>query len=196
MNAELQGKTTHRAIIILCLILGGILAVIGSFQALTALQHRRQMDREAKEQKAAQRDAVNQIIQAIAAIKVCTEGTTYDEFRQRELECETTYEINKPRLASFDTDLRRLIALLKALDLCWGFYSKDEMANGYGPLSPSWPGFLDAMKLIHPAITNKLNIPADWDKDPDFYCKNYVHWGLNKINIQCQVILGELQASH
>jgi hypothetical protein len=173
-------------------ILTGTLALIATAYAIIAIKHQHQIAQESERLKAQQDEAFNQTISAIAAIKVCTEGTTYDEFRQRELAFEIAYEANKPMLSRFDADIQQLLALDKACDLCW--FESINYGGQEDIISPNWTGSLAAMKLIHPAITNELNLPVEqWGTVPDFYGKNYIQWGLAKINLQCESLLAEMR---
>lgn len=130
--------------------------------------------------------------EAIAAIKVRTQDSTYPEFRQAELDLETSYEANKTYLADVSNQFANLDALVKATDYFWS-------KNIQYPNVPIYIGNktdLEEIQVISPEanIMEKIKLPAAQTKgDPDFFPKNYVPRGLAKINDQAEVLLNLLE---
>jgi hypothetical protein len=145
----------------------------------------------------------------IAALKVCTQGATYSEFRQAEKDLRTSFETNKKYLDDLNDDFADLDKLMTATDLFF-FGSVQHLP------------FLDSRRWIHPNddawqyavflspelekkanYTNKQIEPsyipnhgeyqaAYTDGDSDFLPKTLARAGLTKISEQTEVLLNSL----
>ncbi len=167
-------------IIAVCVVVGAI----GGYGLHDLISRLRAADAE-------QASIQKQISDAIAAVKVCTKGSTYAEFRMRQLALETCYEANKRYLTTIGDDFARLSTLMRACDHCWSRAQQGELAmmfpgtNGVGRLED-----LNAMEILNPSIRNKLNLDLDNQlKDPDFYPSTYVRRALGLIDEQCDSVL-------
>lgn len=119
-------------------------------------------------------------------MKVCTQGTTYAEFREKRLALETYYTANRSALADQSADIGRLIKIMRATDTIWNF--EIEYPN---IALPSWGGQpWPAMQDITPSVAKKYRLPIDQcERDPDFYAPNYVRRGLTEISEECDDLL-------
>jgi hypothetical protein len=107
----------------------------------------------------------------VLAVKVCTAGSTYAEFRAKRLALETCCTAN-PALA--DAAAGRFLATLKATDLLW----TRQLEHPGLPLSSGGDEWA-AMLTLHPDIAAKENYTwAQRNKDADFNPENYVRLGL------------------
>jgi hypothetical protein len=92
-----------------------------------------------------QREARNQLREALAMMKVCTKGADYTEFHQKRQEVETRIELYKHHARQ---DFRRLTELMNACDVCWDW-------NVYVLTRPiPTPADWEALKTISPNVTN------------------------------------------
>ena len=176
-----------------------ILLIIVVVNLTASIKRNHEAKLQSAELQTKRQAAIQQICHAIAALKICTQGSTYSEFRQRKLDLETCYESNRPQLSTSSNEIEHLTQLADACDHCWSEYISGKLiwnSDGVLLLFPykGNQGNLDAMKIITPSITNKLAYTTDeMEKDPDFYAKNYVRRGLAMINLQCDDLLQTLQ---
>ncbi|MGD0206223.1 MAG: hypothetical protein ABSC89_01225 [Verrucomicrobiota bacterium] len=149
------------------------------------------------EQEAIQKSRQN-FREAVAAVKVCTDGSTYEEFREKRLALETSYTANEPALADKSKDFKQLLQLMKATDALWDYqikFPEIELSAGKGSgwVAHGWA--LDpweAMLIIKPQVAEKADYKGEQLRnDPDFYAKNYVRRGLTLISKQCDAILSQ-----
>lgn len=151
-------------------------------------------DRARKAAEGERQAARQSFRQTLAAVKITTKGSTYDEFRRERLAVEACYEANKQHLSTLSGGFQRLDALLKACDYCWTWQIRfPEMSmrpvNG-GEIGNS----LEAMQTITPSISSKLDLSYQQrEKDPDFYAKNYVRRALRLIDDQCEMMLAQVR---
>jgi hypothetical protein len=134
--------------------------------------------------------------ETVAAMKVCTQGATYKEFREKRLALETSYTANRSAITNQSSQIDQLLQAMKATETLWKWEVKfplmglpSRTVSGWTeegwPLAP-W----DAMLVINPAVAAKAGAtPQQADKDPDFYAKNYVRRGLALISKQCDDLL-------
>ncbi len=158
---------------------------------------------KAAEQQAVEKhDAQQKFKEAIAALKVCADGATHDEFRQAEMNLRTSFEVNKAYLDNVLGDFSQLNAIMGACDYCW---TREQTSNF--PMGLYKPELIQ-MQILNPSITNKLNfgyyeqIQDDNEKvntlaermkqDPDFSPKHNVSLGLSEISKLCEQIVGKL----
>lgn len=145
----------------------------------------------------------------IAALKVCTQGATYSEFRQAEKGVRTSFESNKKYLDDLNDDFANLDKLMTATDLF--FYGSIQNLR-----------YLDSRRWIHPndaawqyvvflspEMEKKANYtskqiepnyipnhgdmqPEYTDGDSDFLPKTQARVGLTRISEQADLILNLL----
>jgi hypothetical protein len=152
---------------------------------------------KAAEQQATERhDARQEIKDKIAAIKVRTEGSTYSEFRQAELDLKTCYESKKTYLNDIGDEFSKLDKLMTATDFCWSY----SIRNPILLVEPGvkWQGKIwETMEFLSPEraliVSNLYLKPSQWSEPtPEFYPKNYIQTGLTKVNNQAEIILNLL----
>ncbi len=68
----------------------------------------------------AQQQARREFREAVAAMKVCTQGATFNEFRDKRLALETCYTANQTLLTNDATEFEHLAELMKATEILWG----------------------------------------------------------------------------
>ncbi|MDE2105436.1 MAG: hypothetical protein KGL39_49875 [Patescibacteria group bacterium] len=115
---------------------------------------------------------------AIAAMKVCTEGSTYAEFREKRMALETCYAANQSIL---QVDTSELFKAVDATDKIWNFSIK------FPNLTVDYDSSSAAPELINMAInaTKKgFQVPT-----PTSTTLSYVQLGLTLISIQCDDLL-------
>jgi hypothetical protein len=134
--------------------------------------------------------------EAVAAVKVRTQGSTYSEFRQAELDMKTIFETNKKHLSDVSDKFSALDELLSATDVCWSYNIKDHgyayLATMYPPNSGHFLPVWQSMQIVSPEVTKKLNFALNYqqkENDPNFYPATYVKLGLTKINEQTEDLL-------
>lgn len=157
---------------------------------------------KAAEQQAAERYAARQKFKAaVASLKVCTGGSTYNEFRQAEMNLRTSFEVNKSYLDDILEAFNRLDAVISASEYCWkrGSYSMGLSEGGLNK-----PDFT-RMQIINPNIINNskiVQIQKDPQKsftiyqiqdDPDFQTQHNVRLGLAKISELCEQMQDSLK---
>lgn len=134
--------------------------------------------------------------EAVAAMKVCTQGSTYSEFREKRLALETSYTANQSALADEASQIDQLEKVMIATDALWEWqikFSLHELPSGPGSgwVADGWAEDpWEAMLTISPSVAAKAGFTSEQRrKDPDFYAKNYVHRGLTMISEQCGELL-------
>lgn len=146
------------------------------------------------------REAARQkITEAVAGLKVCTGGSTYNEFRQAEMNLRTSFEINKSSLDDILEDFNRLDAVIAATEYCWKI--KNYSMGVYGT-TLSKPDLIQ-MQVVNPSITKNSKLiqmqngksftTYEIEDDPDFQTHQNVRLGLSKISELCGQIQGELK---
>ncbi len=142
--------------------------------------------------------------EAVAAVKVCTESTTYTEFREKRLALETCYTANQAMLTNDVTEFDRLSELMKATDILWAFkirFPSEALLEWAAAPDGIWKPQLgdadfvdcwDAMVVITPEVEAKADFTSEQrEHDSDFYANNYVRRGLTQIGEQCDAILAQ-----
>lgn len=132
--------------------------------------------------------------EAVAAIKVCTTGSTYSEFRSRRLALEIVFSSNEKSLT--DTDkfyFSSLSKLLQAIDVLWVYKQNWKfypMAPFMDPdLAPiEWPSML-VINPSAPETVSKLKHFTDRQNSPELDVENNIRIGLSLVSMQCDLIL-------
>jgi hypothetical protein len=122
---------------------------------------------------------------AVAAMKVCTQGATYEEFRAKRLALETCYTANQSALADQADAIEQMDKVMDATDLLWNWnikYPGVELFNR----GDEW----NAMLVLCPAISAKENYTMyQRERDGDFNAENYVKLGLTLTSRNCDELL-------
>jgi hypothetical protein len=143
----------------------------------------------------AKQKAIGEFREAIAAVKVCTQDTTYQEFREKRLALETCYTANRSDLAEQSGEIDQLVQAMKATDLLWDWqiqFPNVELPAGGTAKDPWILERWNAMLAINPGVAAKANFtPDQCRKDPDFYAANYSKLGLLLISKDCDQLLTE-----
>lgn len=147
-----------------------------------------------------ERDAARQkFTEAVAAMKVRAQSSTYSEFRQAELDLKTSYEVNKANLDDVSDQFANLDALMAATDDCWS-YSINRSGQPVHPKFAIEAKEWQSMQLLNPDVANKSDYTDSQIEgtsyqvgDPDFYPAYYVKKGLTKIGDQANVLLNSLK---
>jgi hypothetical protein len=133
--------------------------------------------------------------EAVAAIKVRTQGATYSEFRQAELDLKTSQEVNKTYLDDVRAQFASLDTIMTATDYLWSEsirYPRFEFISMFGDKT-----VFQAIHVITPDthIADKIDdyTPDQRRKDPDSYVMTYVHRGLTEISDQADGLLNLLE---
>lgn len=145
------------------------------------------------ELQAAQRyEARQKFKDALAALIVRTRGSTYSEFRQSQLDLETSYEANKQSLGDLQADFTNLSQLISATVVVW---NRDLE---YPDVTAIWSVKEDvpAMLVIRPSFAEKLNYtPEQRKSEPECHEHNYVAWGLAKTKEMADALENRLNKS-
>jgi hypothetical protein len=147
-----------------------------------------------QQQQLAEQEAHGKFRDAVAAMKVCTQDTTYDEFREKRLALETCYAANQSMLTNDATEFNHLAEVMKATDILWNYQIQipDMTLSAKGEIKDGYFLYWDAMLAITPEVAAKANFTSEQcNHDPDFYAKNYVRRGLAQIAKQCDAILSQ-----
>lgn len=147
-------------------------------------------------QEIADQKARQSFRETVAAMKICTQGATYQEFRQKRSALETSYTANRSALAAESRQIDQLEQVMKATDTVWKFQielSHEELPSGKGSgwnedgwVQDPW----EAMLVINPAVAAKTGFTEEQcRKDPDFSARSYVRRGLTLISGQCDDLL-------
>ena len=161
--------------------------ILGTLCALTLCGCGPSAQQQAAEQAAQQ--ARQKYHEAVAAVKVCTQGATYREFREKRLALETCYTANQAALAGVD-GWRQLSDYLKATDVLWEWQNRNggslTLPSGNRPGDATW----EAMLVITPAVAAKQGFTYEQcAADRDFFAANYVKRGLGLVSRQCDSVL-------
>jgi hypothetical protein len=150
-----------------------------------------------QQQQLAEQEAHGKFRDAIAAMKVCTDDATYDEFREKRLALESCYAANESMLTNDATEFNHLAEVMKATDILWNYQIQLGHIPGMalaakGQIQDGYFLYWNAMLVITPEVAAKANFTSEQsDHDPDFYAENYVHRGLALIAKQCDAILSQ-----
>ena len=130
----------------------------------------------------AKQQAQAEFRQAIAAMKVCTQGSTYEEFREKRMALET-YRAAHPDLAT--PAFNDLSDTMTATDTLWYFSIQHptrrvEDDTSTGDAAP---------KLLNKAINATLKGAQIHIPNGDMRASNYAQLGLTLISIQCDELL-------
>lgn len=134
--------------------------------------------------------------ESVAAVKVCTQGATYREFRDKRMILEACYAADAAVVADKSAQIGQLLATLKATDTLWGYQNRFELVPLPSGSDPEWvdEGWVqdpwEAMQVITPEVSLKAG--STWEqrrKDPDFFANNYVKRGLTQIARECEELL-------
>ncbi len=151
---------------------------------------------EQQAKQVAEQQAHQGFREKVAAVKVCTQGASYKEFREKRLALETSYAANQSIFADKSLDIYRLVQVMQATDSLWKWqveFPELELHSGkgsdfveHGWVKDPW----EAMLIIKPAVGAKAGFTHEQcRKDPDFYAKNYVQRGLAMISDECDNLL-------
>ena len=119
---------------------------------------------------------------AIAAMKVCTQGSTYAEFREKRLALETCYTANESFLAT--TNTTKLLELAQAAEDLWNFDIETQLHPLALKSNPKYNDWAHALKTV------KLNSGLDWTQ---INRGNQVQIGLTLVSRQCDDLLAQKQ---
>jgi hypothetical protein len=131
--------------------------------------------------------------QHVAALKVCTQGATYKEFREKRLALETCFTANRSALNREAAAFEDLARVMDAADLLWDYKIQHSENPPFGfllyrPASSVW----GAMLAISPTVGAKAGFTAEQcERDRDFYAPNYIKWGLSLVSTQCDKLLAD-----
>jgi hypothetical protein len=135
----------------------------------------------------AEQQAKDEFRKAVAAMKVCTQGATYKEFREKRLALETCYTANQSALVKESGTIDDLVKDMKATEVLWEWQIRYPLME-LSPRGEQWR----AMKTITPAVAGKADFTDEQRrKDPDFYANNYVRRGLTMVADQCDLLLAK-----
>jgi len=126
--------------------------------------------------------------EAVAALKVCTSGSTYAEFRDKWMALETCYTANQNLLKEDETQMQSLIALARAVDNIWNINNQinaDPAAFVSSRHHGDWTDSLNVVEnFASPSQVTFLKT-ASRDKFPE----DYIQTGLTLISNQCDELL-------
>jgi hypothetical protein len=134
-----------------------------------------------------------QFRQAVAAMKVCTQGANYNEFHEKRLALETCFTANQSALNHEAAAFTELVRAMDATDILWDYKIQHSENPPFGfllyhPSSSVW----DAMLIISPTVQAKANLTAEQcERDRDFYAPNYIPKGLTMVSAQCDKLLAD-----
>lgn len=155
-----------------------------------AKQQAEQQQAEQARQEADKQQARQKFREAVAAMKICTQGATYNEFREKRLALETCYVANQAALADESKEIEHLMVVMKSTDVLWEFQIQWPHSTLSHHMGEEW----DAMLIINPAVADKADPTIDENYNgpenyPDFYAENYVRLGLTRISKECDELL-------
>ena len=111
--------------------------------------------------------------QAVAAVKTCTHGATYSEFRAKRLELETCYTVNQSALTNQAVAIYNLLDVARVTDTIW-----DPSVNNSAATK--------AMRTIeHLSGVSAKEFDSEYKDFPN----NYVRRGLTLVSDQCDELL-------
>jgi hypothetical protein len=154
-------------------------------------------DQQARQSKQlADQQARQRFREAVAGMKVCTQGSTYQEFREKRFALETSYTANQPALTDESSQIAQLERVMIATEALWKYqihFPELELnsSKGSGWVADGWPEDpWEAMLVINPGVAAKKGYRREQClKDPDFYAKNYVRRGLTQVANLCDELL-------
>lgn len=127
-----------------------------------------------------------QFKEAIAAMKICTQDATYQEFRDKRLAVDTCYTANQSALAGQSNSIASLSETMRATDVLWNLQiqMQADFPNYYPDDSQKFEN-VNAMKII------KEVSGFTWPqlKEEHDFPHNYVVHGLTAISSQCDDLL-------
>lgn len=124
--------------------------------------------------------------EAVAAVKVCTQGSTYKEFREKRLALETSYAANQSALADKAKTIDQLVLVMQATDCLWNLQIQIHIQfPNFVPEESNRSELAEAMKII------KVGSGSAWEqiKSEHDFPDNYVRRGLTLISKQCDELL-------
>lgn len=139
----------------------------------------------------ADQQARQQLRQAVAAVKVCTTGSTYAEFREKRLALEACVAANQSVITNAEA-FQHLSAVMAATDELWvehNSLASHTLSDADMPIATH--GHLwQALLVVNPAVAAKKNC-SDYQRqiDPDFHATHGVKLGLTLIADQCEDLL-------
>lgn len=143
--------------------------------------------REAERRRAL---TVQEFKSTLAAMQVCTKGSTYNEFRQRRMELEACYVANRSVLQEIfivKALYSNLLNEMEATDHCWRLYQQNDDAR-LSPEGRDW----DAMLILNPGLKEESGEQAKLRKQKPAYAATYLKQGLSCIYASCEVILNQI----
>ena len=109
-------------------------------------------------------------------MKVRTQGATYAEFRQAELDLKTNFELNKKYLDDVSNKFAAMVEIMTATDVVWSY---SVQYPEYTIAREIW----SSVRILDPDIDKKSKLTfGEALKDPEFLPKTQVQIGLTKIN--------------
>jgi hypothetical protein len=134
----------------------------------------------------ARQNARQNFKEKVAAIKVCTQDSSYSEFRRAEMDLKTSFEANKIYLDDVSNQVVNLNSVATATDYFWSLGIDYPNAAFYPKTEADWT----TMEIITPDIKNKLSFSEEqMSRDPDF---RPVQKGLGKIRDEADELLNVL----
>jgi hypothetical protein len=126
--------------------------------------------------------------ESVGAVKVCTTGSTYSEFREKRQALEACYAANQSALQGA-AKIHELCETMDATDVIWAFTAVRRLDLAHVDVgSVEW----NAMVFLNPNIVAKKDYSFDEREDDparDFNANTYVHLGLSNISILCDDLL-------
>ena len=132
----------------------------------------------------AEQQARQNFREAVAAVKVCTDGSTYKEFRERKLALETCFTANQSVLSGESKEIEHLVKLMEATDILWDLRNQIQIQfTHFVPDESKKSEWAQAMAIIKEGTTwEQMKVEHD---SPN----NYVRRGLTLISKQCDELL-------
>jgi hypothetical protein len=124
--------------------------------------------------------------ESVAAMKVCTQGATYAEFREKSLALEACYTANESVLVDKSKDINQLVQVMKATDILWDLNNQ---------IQSQFPNFVpDESKKSEEATAMKIikegsGYTYAQIKSEGGFPNNYVQHGLALISSLCDNLL-------
>jgi hypothetical protein len=134
----------------------------------------------------ADQQAQQRFRESVAAVKVCTQGSTYVEFRQKRLALETSYTANQSALADKTNAIDQLVLVMQATDGLWDLKNQ---------IQSQFPYYHEDVSRRHVMAEAMLVIQKDSGlshaelKAEGGFPGNYVQHGLTLISSQCDDLL-------
>ena len=141
--------------------------------------------KELAEQQARQR-SFQEFKQAVAAVKVCTQGATYREFREKELALATSYAANQSALADKTNAISQLVLVMQATDCMWDL--KNQIQAQFPYFHPDESRKYE-MAMAIKTIAKGSGLTYDQIKAEGGYPNNYIQHGLTLISSECDDLL-------